>query len=156
MQKGNDSLAARATLRPATAEDCGDIAKLFLISSDGVAAYIWGQMEAAPGTSLEQIGAQRYAREGVAFSYQNCLIAEVDGLVAGMAHAFVMPESDGEVESDPVLRPYAELEDPGSLYISSIALYPDYRGSGPRDALVGGDRRLGPPSRCAATESDLC
>lgn len=121
---------ASSTLRAATRADCQDIAKLFLISSDGLAAYIWGQMDADPTLSLEDIGAQRYAREGVAFSYQNCLITEVAGRVVGMAHAFVMPEGDGTVESDPILRPYAELEDPGSLYISGIALFPDYRGQG--------------------------
>lgn len=117
-----------ATIRPAVREDSAAIAELFLISSDGLAAYIWSGME-AEGRSLIEIGAQRYAREGVAFSFQNCLVAETEAGIAGMVHSFEMPESDEE-ESDPVLRPYAELEDPGSLYISGLAIHADRRNAG--------------------------
>ena len=79
-----------------------------------------------------EIGAERYAREGVAFSYQNCLIVEQDGAVVGMLHAFPMeaPPPDAAPETDPVLRPYSELEDADSLYISGIALDPACRGQG--------------------------
>ncbi len=124
----SDPAGGPVILRPATREDSAAIAELFLISSDGLAAYIWSGLE-APGRSLIDVGAERYAREDVAFSYQNCLIAEVDGEIAGMAHCFEMPESEGE-ETDPVLRPYAELEDAGSLYISGIAVRPEHRGAG--------------------------
>jgi ribosomal protein S18 acetylase RimI-like enzyme len=31
---------------------------------------------------------------------------------------------------DPVLQPYAELEDPGSLYVSGVAVRPEHRGRG--------------------------
>jgi GNAT superfamily N-acetyltransferase len=123
-------LTANAVLRAATRADCGDIARLFLIASDGLAAYIWSRMD-MPGLSLEEVGRRRYEREGVAFSYRNCLIAEAKGAVMGMLHAFPMerPEAPSE-EPDPVLRPYSELEDYGSLYISGIALFPEYRGRG--------------------------
>ena len=33
-------------------------------------------------------------------------------------------------ETDPVLAPYSRLEQPGSYYISGIALFPGYRGMG--------------------------
>ncbi len=122
------SAGGPVVLRPATREDSAAIAELFLISSDGLAAYIWSGIK-APGQSLIEIGAERYAREDVAFSYQNCLIVEVGGTIAGMVHCFEMPESDDE-ETDPVLRPYAELEDPGSLYISGIAVHPEHRNAG--------------------------
>ena len=118
------------TLRRARPEDCKDIAKLFLISSDGLAEYIWSGL-AEPGADLAEVGAQRYARQGVPFSYEKCLLAVSEDLVLGMLHSFAMPPRDEEdVEEDPVLRPYAELEDAGSLYISAVALYPDYRGNG--------------------------
>ena len=136
----------RVIIRPARPADCGDIARLFLLSSDGLAEYIWGQ--AGPeGASLLGIGRQRYAREGVAFSYQNCLVAEQHGKVIAMLHSFVIPPKDkagdeaandpandpandnGE-EAEPVLQPYAELEDPGSLYVSGMAVYPEHRGRG--------------------------
>lgn len=118
------------TIRPAIREDSADIARLFLISSDGLAEYIWRTL-AEPGQSLEAVGATRYARDGVAFSYQNCHVAEMDGRVVGMAHSFPMEEEpDPEPEGDPVLRPYAELEDYGSLYISGLALFEPHRNKG--------------------------
>ena len=129
-------MARRFTLRDATREDAGEIAKLFLISSDGLAEYIWSQID-APGQSLAQIGAERYAREGVAFSYEKCIVAERNGIIVGMLHGFEMPESDGSVTEDPVLRPYAELEDAGSYYVSGVALFPDHRGQGIGTALLG-------------------
>ena len=51
------------SLRPARREEAPDIARLFLISSDGLAAYIWGG-DSKVTRPLEDIGAARYAREG--------------------------------------------------------------------------------------------
>ncbi len=77
--------------------------------------YIWSKA-ADPGETFIEAGARRYARDGVAFSYENCLIAEQEGATVGMAHSFDMEEDpDAEPESDPVLKPYSELEDYGSL-----------------------------------------
>ncbi|WP_201285514.1 hypothetical protein [Chelativorans xinjiangense] len=72
-----------------------------------------------PDVSLEEVGAARYARTATAFSYENCLVSVCRGEIVGMAYAFAMSvEETGSEEHDPVLRPYAELEDPGSLYLS--------------------------------------
>ncbi|MDH3738365.1 MAG: GNAT family N-acetyltransferase [Alphaproteobacteria bacterium] len=118
------------TLRPAVKEDSATIAQLFLISSDGLAEYIWTQL-AEPGEAVIDVGARRYARDGVFFSYQHCLMAEAGGVIVGMFHCFPMEEDpDAAPKSDPVLRPYSELEDYGSLYISSVAVIPDHRGKG--------------------------
>ncbi len=123
----------RTVIRPARREDCGAIAELFLIASDGLAAYIWQRL-AGEGESPLEVGRRRYARKGVDFSYENCLIAERDGAVVAMAHSFAMPARDPAApraeESDPVLRPAAELEDPGSLYLSGLAVYGPHRGRG--------------------------
>lgn len=141
--KGTTSRGAEGvTLRPARPEDCGAIAELFLLSSDGLAEYIWNQV-AEDGESLLETGRRRYAREDVAFSYQNCLVAEEDGCVIAMLHSFVMPPNDTAGEEfandntddggepvDPVLKPYAALEDPGSLYVSGVAVTPEHRGRG--------------------------
>ena len=81
-------------IRPAVKEDSADIARLFLISSDGLAEYIWSHV-AEPGETVAEAGARRYAREGVAFSYENCLMAEVDGETVGMAHAYPMEADPG-------------------------------------------------------------
>ena len=120
----------KVTIRPARAEDSATIAQLFLISSDGLAEYIWSKV-AEPGESPLEAGARRYAREGVAFSYQNCVLAEIDGAVIGMTHSFPM-DADPEAAPEPdlVLRPYAELEDYGSLYLSGVAIFAPHRGRG--------------------------
>jgi ribosomal protein S18 acetylase RimI-like enzyme len=145
---GKDIMTA-PSFRSARRNDCRHIASLFLISSDGLAAYIWSRMQAFSHSagldaspigeqSLIDIGEQRCAREGVAFSYQNCLIAERAGAVIGMLHSFPMdePPAPSQAESDPVLRPYAELEDYGSLYISGVAVYPEYRRQGVGSRLL--------------------
>ena len=131
------------TIRQATREDCARIARLFMISSDGLAEYIWSKIE-APELSLLEIGERRYVREGVTFSYQNCLVAEKDGAVVGMLHSYRMPEPDPAEATqsiDPVLAPYAELEDYGSLYISSVAIFHEHRGLGIGTRLMQEARR---------------
>jgi ribosomal protein S18 acetylase RimI-like enzyme len=121
---------SEVTIRPGKREDSATIAQLFLISSDGLAKYIWSKV-AEPGETALDAGARRYAREGVAFSYQNCVLAEVDGTVVGMAHSFPMDaDLAAEPQPDPVLRPYAELEDYGSLYLSGVALFAEHRRRG--------------------------
>ena len=123
-------MAGTCTIRRARKEDAREIARLFEISSDGIAQYIWSRLQ-GPGQSLLDVGEARYARENTIFSYQNCLMAERDGAIVGMIHLFQETGPPAEVpESDPVLRPYVELELYGSLYISSIAVYEKYRGTG--------------------------
>ncbi len=130
------------TFRDARQEDARDIAELFQISSDGVADYVWSTLQDEyPGLSLIEIGERRYARDGgkeIAFSFANCMVAESDGRVVGMLHAFPMPEPDPQDDGpgDPVLQPYAELELPGSLYISGIAMREGFRGRGGGSALL--------------------
>lgn len=118
------------TFRPAEKADSAAIAELFLISSDGLAEYIWSLSKPAD-TSLLEHGARRYARTDTAFSFENCHLAERDGAVIGMLHAFEMEaDPDAAPESDPVLKPYSELEDPGSLYISGLAVTEGFRSGG--------------------------
>jgi ribosomal protein S18 acetylase RimI-like enzyme len=125
-----DMSMTKATIRAARQEDSATIAELFLISSDGLAEYIWRKV-AEPGEPALEAGARRYARDGVAFSYQNCILAEIDKAVVGMAHSFPMDaDPKAEPEADPVLRPYAELEDYGSLYLSGVAVLAEHRGRG--------------------------
>ncbi|MCB1475627.1 MAG: GNAT family N-acetyltransferase [Rhodobiaceae bacterium] len=123
-----------ATLRPATVDDARAIAELFLISSDGLAAYIWRKVD--PGASdLLDVGERRYARTGIAFSFENCTIAKVDGEIAGMLHGFGM-ETRGEPDEDPVLRPYSELEEAPSFYIAGVAVHERFARRGIGTQLV--------------------
>ena len=128
-------MTLRFSLRNAHRDDAGEIAKLVLIATGGLAEYVWSAVD-APGMSLAEIGAGNYAREGATDSYENCVVAERRGVIVGMLHGFEMPDGNGRIEKDPVLRPYAELEDAGSYYISGIALFPDHRGQGIGSALL--------------------
>ena len=137
----------KVTLRQATRADCARIARLYMIASDGVAEYIWSRIR-APGLTLLEIGEHRYARENVNFSYQNCVVAEKDGAVVGMMLSFAMREPPPEgrepelaSEVDPVLAPYAELEDYGSLYVSALAVFSEHRGLGIGTRLLQEARR---------------
>lgn len=51
--------------------------------------------------------------------------------MVGMMHSYVMRhDPDAEPVTDPVLAPYADLEIPDTLYISSLALHEGWRGQG--------------------------
>lgn len=116
--------------RPGRSSDARDIARLFQITSEGVADYIWSQL-AEPGQDLLDVGTARYARDNVDFSYQNCLIAEADGQVIGMMHSYAMHhDPDPAPMTDPVLAPYADMEVPDTLYISSLAIHDGWRNQG--------------------------
>ena len=116
--------------RPARRSDARGIARLFQITSEGASDYIWSQL-AQPGQQLLDVGEARYAREGVDFSYENCLIAEAHGEVVGMMHSYVMREDpNAQPPGDPVLAPYADMEVPDTLYISSLALHEGWRNKG--------------------------
>jgi ribosomal protein S18 acetylase RimI-like enzyme len=122
-------------MRPACKDESRIIAELFEISSDGVANYIWSRLQADyPGVPLLEIGRRRYEREGPAFSYQNCLLAEDQGEVLGMMHAYAVEAASAPSPNpqpvDPVLKPYSELEAPGTLYIAGIAVWPAFRSQG--------------------------
>ena len=116
--------------RSALRADAREIARLFQISSEGASDYIWSQL-AEPGEALLDVGERRYARDDVDFSWQNCLIAEAAGQVVGMMHSYAMREDpEPTPPTDPVLAPYADMEVPDSLYISSLALHEGWRNLG--------------------------
>lgn len=126
-------MAPNVSIRPAIKDDARAIAELYQIAAEGVADYVWATLaDDYPGLSGVEIGAARYARANELFSYENCFIAEVDGRIAGLSMGFVTV-ADGEPlpdDFDPVLRPYAELEEDGSLYIAGLATYEGFRGQG--------------------------
>ncbi|MEX2200557.1 MAG: GNAT family N-acetyltransferase [Dongiaceae bacterium] len=125
-------------IRPARRSDCVDIARLVVMSSDGIAEYIWGPYVGGR-TSLIAVGTRRSARDGVPFSYQNCLIAEVGSRIAGSLHAVAVPapfEQDRANDPDPVLRQLLDFSDLGSLEIRGLAVYPAFRGQGAATMLM--------------------
>ena len=121
------------TFRAATREDSRKIAELFRISSDGVVEYVWSTLAPEyPGLEPLEIGAVRYAREEGNFSYTNCVVAEREGEVIGQLCTYPV-EAGAEMTdepADPILEPYERLEIPGTLYISSLAVFDEFRGMG--------------------------
>jgi ribosomal protein S18 acetylase RimI-like enzyme len=121
------------TFRAATREDSGKIAELFRISSDGVVEYVWSTLAPEyPGLEPLEIGAVRYAQEEGNLSYTNCVVAEREGEVVGQLCTYLV-ESGAEMTdepADPILEPYERLEIPGTLYISSLAVFDEFRGMG--------------------------
>ena len=121
-------------VRAARKEDCLTIANLYSLSSDGIADYIWSKL-AEPGEDILQVGKRRYEQEDSNFSYRNCQVVEIEGMVVGMLVAFSMyraedDESLSGQEQDPVLLPYSKLEEYDSYYVCGVALFPEYQGRG--------------------------
>lgn len=126
-----DMSVTQILFRDAEQDDAREIAALYRLAVGGVADVIWEALK-QPGEELVDAGARRFAREGEDFSFQNCAIAESRGRPVGLLHAYPMradPNFD-PASVDPVLRPYAELEEDGSYYIAGIALKADYRRRG--------------------------
>ncbi len=126
-----EACVAATTIRPAVREDCRAIAALFAMGSEGLAEYLWSAI-AEPGENPIDAGARRCLRTGVTFSFENCLIADRAGTAIGLLHLFAMDEAaSGPAEPiDPALRPFLDLRDVGSLYISALIVDPRYRGCG--------------------------
>ncbi len=126
--------ASGASFRAATKADSREIAELFRISSDGVADYVWSTLASEyPGLTPIEIGARRYAGEEGRFSYKNCIMAERGGEVIGVLCTFPIEkneEKSSDEPADPILEPYERLEIPGSLYICSLAVFAEFRGTG--------------------------
>lgn len=123
-------MTTEVQFRPARKQDCGDIARLYAISSDGVANYVWSTL-AGPGEDPVDVGRRRYERDDTLFSYRNCTIAELDGAIAGMLVAFPLHiDPEAGPETDPVLAPFSRLEEDNSYYICGVALFEPFRGNG--------------------------
>ncbi|MEE8438000.1 MAG: hypothetical protein V3S07_00310 [Micropepsaceae bacterium] len=89
-------------IRPASMADAPVIARMLLISPDGLAAYVWSRI-AKDGEAVEAVGPRRYGRENTAFSYENCLIAESGGKSAGILHCFEMEQDPSAAHWCPTL-----------------------------------------------------
>jgi ribosomal protein S18 acetylase RimI-like enzyme len=124
-----DILEKPVAYRRGTAADAREIARLFLMSSDGMAEYIWRKID-PDASDILSVGEMRYARKDADFGYGNCLMADTAGEIAGMVHGYSMADDPGEPDTDPVLRPYSELEHPGSFYIAGLAVHDRHRRSG--------------------------
>ena len=129
--------AAKSDLKIRAAEicDCRRIAELYLVASDGVSEYIWSTI-AAPGESLLDVGQRRYERDNADISYRNARVVVAGDDVVGMLVAYPMVVDPDYEEEDPVLRPYAILEEPDSYYVAAMAVDEALRGQGVGSRLL--------------------
>lgn len=141
--------------RPARKKESRLIAEFYRIASDGVADYIWTQL-AEPDADILAVGARRYELEDTEFSYRNCTMLDVDDAVAGMLIAYPMSSDAGQADLsqiDPIMRPFAILEEPNSYYICGVALRETYRGQGLGTQLM--TRAEADARSCSLTKTSL-
>ncbi len=130
-------MGANVTFRPAVKDDALDIVELDRIAGAGLTDYVWqSYAHEHPGLSVVEIGVLGIEREDVEYSFKNCVMAEVDGQVAGMSMAFPIKAEPVTDDSDPVMRPYMELIVDGSFFVCAIAVYEAFRGQGIGAALM--------------------
>ncbi len=121
------------TTRPASSAEAGTIAELFMM------AWPVGEILEANGISYEQLHeamTEVAARLGTIYSYENTIVAEVDGRVVGAMCAY--DGADYMRLKQPVvdmLGPdsgFAQLRETeaGEFYLDSVGVYPEFRGRG--------------------------
>jgi ribosomal protein S18 acetylase RimI-like enzyme len=118
--------------RAATRADGLDLAAISDISTFGLSTYAW-ILTKHPTASPMAAGREQARQETGSFSYRNAMIAEIGGEVAGGIVGHFLDESYADVDPRPFrpfMRPLIELrsKEVGSWYISTLAVFPDYRG----------------------------
>jgi len=138
--------------------DVPHLARLYIMATAGLMDAVYSDL-VTPVTPLEKLLEWRFTQLRSVKSYEHCLIAQQDSRVAGMINAFPIGELE-KAPSDPrltaeglrFLAPTSELFrqiESGSYYISAVAVYPEFRGSGIGRRLMAAAasdaQRLGSP-----------
>lgn len=132
-------MADALSIRPARRCDAAEIAILVDLASHGFASWLWygAVLEGCTDTAMEY-GCMRMQAGGPE-GWQNTLIAEWGGEIAGASIAYDVDESVHDaVAGHPVLEPLIELQRRivGNRFIDSVGVYRRYRGKGIGRALV--------------------
>jgi ribosomal protein S18 acetylase RimI-like enzyme len=128
-------MAPTPIFRVATKADASALAVLVDIAGEGMPAYMWSTL-AAPGQSVLELGRERACRDEGGFSYQNAVVAEIDGEVAGGLIGYRLDDPydlEGSLAETPdIVRPLVSLEAkaPGSWYVNVLATFPEFRRRG--------------------------
>ena len=121
-------------IRDARREESVEIARLMLLAWP-VEEFL-NEMPQATYEVFEDFIASFVAREGNIYSYENIVVAETEGVIAGIMCAY--NGDDYQRLKEPVLAHLGKdsyfkdvIETPGGeYYIDSVAVSPDYRGRG--------------------------
>ena len=129
----------KITIRPAVPEDASFIAKVVctaIASEEGLRSYC--------GEEYEKVITQIAATIGTQYSWENTLIAEVDGKPAGGIVAYdgallhpLRSKTWDIIEQQTGKRPcIADETEAGECYIDSLAVMPAFRNKGIAKALI--------------------
>jgi ribosomal protein S18 acetylase RimI-like enzyme len=139
-------MASAPIFRPAAKMDAAALAVLVDIAGEGMPAYMWSTL-AAPGQSVLELGRERARRDEGGFSYNNAVVAEIDGEVAAglVGYRLDDPCDLGVVDDMPaIVHPLVRLEAkaPGSWYVNVLATFPEFRrrGIGARLLIIADEK----------------
>lgn len=120
-------------IRPASAEDAVDLAKLIDIAGEGIPHWLWSKSSDGERTPLD-IGAERARRTSGGFSFTNAFVAEQNGKPAGMLLGYpILQSPDDDPNSLPTpIAPFVELEKHSvdTWYVNALAVFAEHRGLG--------------------------
>ncbi len=128
--------------RPGTEGDIPELAsRIKEVSPEVVDTLLKGLL---PGISAEHILTMALRDKSTHYSYRNCVIAEMDGIIAGLLFGYpaeehtIPPLMERMVPSSRLepLRELLTMSVPGSLYINTLWVNQEIRGMGMADALM--------------------
>lgn len=123
-------------MRNAQASDAFSIAELHRLASEGAADVKW-EREAERGETPADVGARLISDETGPLSWKNAVVARQYGMTVSVLHAAPAGEpAPLPQEDDAALRPFREMAEPGSLFISALCVYPAFQGQGLRASLL--------------------
>lgn len=132
----NTALKPGTLMRSAQAADAFSIAELHRLGSEGAADVIW-EREAERGETPADVGARLISDDAGELSWKNAVVARQFGMTVSVLHAAPAGEpAPLPAEDDAALRPFREMSEPGSLFISALCVYPAFRGQGLRASLL--------------------
>lgn len=126
---------AEIELRPATEDDVPSLAPLVVMAGDGLFDALY--QGAIPGVPTVKIIERRLHRIGTTKSYENCWVAAHQKKVVGGLNAYPI-DAEAADPANPLLppdrhylmEPFKHLDAPGSFYLNTMAVIPEYRGHG--------------------------
>lgn len=127
-------------IRQANERDSENLAVLASLAGGDTITFILKGIN--PATNTLRVFRDMIAASTGIFSYRNCLVAEIEGRVAGLANAFparlIADELKGFqwTEQDEHLRPRTELNDPKSFLLNNLAVCPESQRNGIGKRLV--------------------
>ena len=128
----------RPPFRRGTLDDIGTLSEFVEIASEGLAMHLWSKI-AGPGRDPWSIGRDRVRTGAVGLSYENAVIAQMDGRPAAGLISYAVDNKMAVSEELPeVLVPLQELmnEAHDTWYVHVLAAFPEHRGRGHGTALL--------------------